>query len=227
MIRILFILLFSVITFIIPDQVNAQKKINSKKTEKSIILKPARLITRQAAGVSIKGEPQITKCEYGKAVTFNGSDQAIFLESVPVNTLTQFTVEVIFCPASGGNFEQRFFHWGEITGGRLLLELRATKTDWYFDAFIKTATQQKTLIDPKLLHPLDQCYHLAFVIDDGMLKTFVNGIKELEGQINPEPFSGGKISLGVRQNEVSWFKGTIYKIRITKKALKPEEFLTF
>ena len=35
----------------------------------------------------------------------------------------------------------------------------------------------------------------------------------------------GFTSVGVRQNKVNWFKGDIYKLRFTPKALKPSEFL--
>jgi hypothetical protein len=65
------------------------------------------------------------------------------------------------------------------------------------------------------------------VIDHGKLETFVNSKKELEGRIEMAPLNGGKTSIGVRQNEVSWFKGDIYKIRISPRALKPEDFMDF
>lgn len=37
----------------------------------------------------------------------------------------------------------------------------------------------------------------------------------------------GKTSIGVRLNEQSWFKGTIYKIRISPEALSPNNFMTY
>jgi len=131
---------------------------------------------------------------------------------------------------SGGTFEQRFFHCGEIQGGRVLMETRSTKTDWYFDAFLNSGTPEGdklTLIDSLKIHPLDKWYHVAFVIDRGKLQTYINGEKELEGKISMTPLVGGKTSIGVRQNEVSWFKGAIYKIRITPKALSPVGFMKF
>jgi hypothetical protein len=45
---------------------------------------------------------------------------------MPLAGLEQFTVEMIYNPYSGGNFEQRFLHCGEANGDRLLLELRST-----------------------------------------------------------------------------------------------------
>ena len=175
--------------------------------------------------VSILGNPQIVGSKLGKALHFNGINDGIFLNQMPLSGLEQFTVEAIFCPESGGNFEQRFFHCGEIRGNRVLLELRATATNWYFDAFIKSGDQKATLIEPKFLHPLDQWYHLAYVVDHGKLTTYVNGKKELEGQIVLTPLHTGKTSLGVRQNLQSWFKGSIYKIRITPAALHVNDFI--
>jgi hypothetical protein len=146
---------------------------------------------------------------------------------MPLTGLDQFTIELIFQPASGGNFEQRFMHLGEVQGDRVLLELRSTEAGWYFDGFIKVGEQNCTLIDPQLLHPLDQWYHVAYVVDKGKLATFVNGKKELEGNIVMAPVKGDKTSIGVRQNGVSWFKGAIYKIRITNEALTPGNFMSY
>jgi len=174
---------------------------------------------------SILGNPQIVDGKYGKALRFNGETDGIFLNRMPLAGLDQFTIELIFCPESDGNFEQRFFHCGEIRGDRVLLELRATETDWYLDAFIKSGDQNATLIEPKFLHPLDQWYHLAYVVDHGKLTTYINGTKELEGQIVLTPLQAGKTSLGVRQNQQSWFKGSIYKIRITPAALHVNDFI--
>lgn len=177
--------------------------------------------------LKISGNPQIVKSPYGKAVSFDGERDGIFLDQMPLAGLSAFTVEVLVFFAEGGNFEQRFLHIGEVNGPRMLLEIRATETDWYFDAFFKSEEDQLTLINPDLLHPLGQWYHVAFVVDHGRLVSYVNGVKELEGRIEQVPLAKGKTSIGVRQNEVAWFKGAIRQIRITEKALEPEAFLNF
>lgn len=177
--------------------------------------------------IKITGAPEIIESKYGKALLFNGMHDAIFLESMPLDGLEQFTIEVIFQPASGGNFEQRFLHCGEVQGNRVLLELRSTNTHWYLDAYIKSEDQQKALIDSGLLHPLNQWHHLAFVVDHGKLKTYVNGKKELDSYIGFDALHEGKTSIGVRQNGQSWFKGAIYKITISPKALKSKKFMSF
>jgi hypothetical protein len=185
------------------------------------------LLSSTATGIRIAGKPEIVTSKYGKALSFNGSTDGAFLDQMPLEGLEKFTIEIVFCPYSGGNFEQRYFHCGEVRGGRVLLELRSVKTGWYLDAFVKSGDQQKTLIDSTLLHPLDQWAHIAFVVDNNNQSTYVNGIKELESQIKVAPLRGGKTSIGVRQNEQSWFKGAIYKIKISPEALYPNQFLKF
>jgi hypothetical protein len=175
----------------------------------------------------ISGNPGTTKCKYGEAVTFNGSSDGLLIESMPLKGLEQFTVELIFQPQSGGNFEQRFFHCGEVQGDRVLLELRATPTHWYADSFIKVGEENVTLISPELLHPLDNWYHLAYLNDNGRFTVYINGNKELESELKLPALKSGNTSLGMRQNEVSWFRGAIYKIRISAAALNPNDFLKF
>jgi hypothetical protein len=177
--------------------------------------------------IKIEGKPEVTDCKYGKALTFNGSADGIFFDSMPLAQLRNFTVEIIFQPQTGGNFEQRYLHFGEVQGSRLLLELRSVKADWYLDAYVKSGTNQCTLINPVKLHPADNWYHIACVLDKNKFTTFINGKKENEGDIDFSPLTTGKTSIGVRQNEVAWFKGSIFKIRITRKALTPEEFMKF
>lgn len=216
----LFLSIFLFLVLFIPENTYSQ---STHKTEWIL----SNLISTKTEGIRIAGNPQVIDCKYGKALLFNGSTDGIFLEEMPLAGLKQFTIEVIMRPESGGNFEQRFFHCGEVKGNRVLLELRATKSDWYFDAFITSGEQKKTLIEPTLLHPLDQWYHLAFVIANGKQETYINGKKELESQIEIVPLQGGKTSIGVRQNEQSWFKGAIYKIKISPEALDPNKFMDF
>jgi hypothetical protein len=206
-----------------PEKMTEKIKSEKKKTETEWVLSD--FIQNPQKGITISGNPEIVKYRNKKAVTFNGTDDAIFLEEMPLTGLEQFTIEMIYNPCSGGNFEQRFLHCGEANGDRLLLELRSTPGGWYFDAFIKIGENGVTLIEPTLLHPHDQWYHIAYVIDKDRLETWINGKKELEGSMALTPVNSGITSIGVRQNKVSWFKGAIYKIRITPKALGPDKFM--
>jgi len=221
----LFVFLFIIVFLSNSDNMSQESKSKSKEVKAEWIM--SELISNPAEGIRIKGNPETVEYKTKKAVAFNGSADAIFLDEMPLAGLTQFTVEAIIYPGSGGNFEQRFLHIGEVTGDRLLLELRSTPAGWYFDAFISVGDQQKALIEPTILHPHDQWYHVAYVIDNGKLESFVNGKKELEWQLKIGPVQTGKTSIGVRQNEISWFKGAIYKIQVTSKVLKPEDFISF
>ncbi len=67
-------------------------------------------------------------------------------------------------------------------------------------------------------------YHVALVVDDGKIVNYVNGKVELEGDLDFGPINTGETSIGVRLNRVSWFKGAVYIVLITPRALKPDEF---
>jgi hypothetical protein len=220
-------ILLCALAIILPNNIYMTNKSYSRTKNVSTEWILASMTEKNSEGLSIKGKPETIECKYGKAVVFNGSTDAIFLDEMPLSGLKRLTIEMLIQPQSGGNFEQRFLHCGETQGDRILLELRATPEGWYFDAFVAVGEQKLALIDPNLLHPPDQWYHLAYVIDNGKLETFVNGKKELEGSVIFSPVQGGKTSIGVRQNEVSWFKGAIYKVRFTGKALHPENFMRY
>lgn len=178
-------------------------------------------------GKTISGKPETVNCPYGKAVQFDGLGDGIFLDENPLENLSQFTIEVVIHPDPKGEFEQRFLHMGEVNGDRVLLELRLTKDNqWFLDAYIKAGGAFQALIDSSLVHPAGAWYQVAFVVDNGKTATYVNGKHELDGKIIFSPFKSGKTSIGVRLNRKSWFKGAIYKVRITPRCLAPSEFIT-
>jgi len=218
---ILAIIIFWRAFFFVSAQAILPVKINSKPTEWAI----SNLLNQKTDSVKVLGSPIIVPTKYGKAVEFNGKNDAIIVDKMPLAGLEVFTVEMIFNPYNGGNFEQRIFHCGEITNSRVLLELRSVPKGWYFDAFIKAGNEKHTLIDSTLIHPHNQWYHVAFVVNRGQLTTYINGRKELEAKINMTAFFSGKTSIGVRQTENSWFKGMIYKIKITPNVLSPRQFM--
>lgn len=216
------IIICFIISLNFPSQLGAIGKNNRIKN--SVLWRMTDVIAPNSM-VRISGTPKNIESKYGKALEFNGVNDGIFLEEMPLTGMKEFTIEVLFYPESGGKFEQRFFHTGEIRGDRVLLEIRTTATDWYFDAFVQSGNQKMTLIEPKLLHPLNQWYHVAYVVNHGKLRTYINGQKELEGTIAFSPIQTGKTSIGVRLNEQSWFKGAISQIRISPRALSPQKFL--
>lgn len=186
----------------------------------------AELYSSESKDITKEGAPHIVDCPYGKALCFDGTKDGILLNANPLENLTQFTIEVLFQPDPGAPHEQRFLHMGEANGDRLLLETRVTGDDqWYLDAFIKSGDSSRALVDTEKLHRTGRWYHVAFVVDDGTMDTFVDGQHELGGKVPFSPFKGGKTSIGMRMNKVSWFKGAIHKIRITPKCLAPAEFM--
>ena len=177
-------------------------------------------------GVLKLGSPQTVKGSRATAVEFNGENQAFFVEENPINGLESFTIEILFKPASGGANAQRFFHIGSVEDDRLLFETRLTDDGhWYLDNYVKSGKSYCVLKSEKFLHPLDQWYHLALVVENGKMKNYVNGQLELEGELKGfKPINGGQTSIGVRQNKVHWYKGAIEWVKVTPKACSVNEF---
>jgi hypothetical protein len=187
-----------------------------------------KILRSHPEGWSILGEPVIVNSPFGKAVQFDGRQDALVFNANPLVNLRSFTIEILMCPDTNGSLQQRFLHFGEVQGERVMIETRLTKDSlWYLDTFMKSGKNGQTLADSTILHPLNQWYHVAFVADEGKFRTYVNGKKELEGQIPFSPFTLGQTSIGARQNRVNWFKGSIYMLRITPLALIPNAFMKY
>lgn len=186
----------------------------------------AKMLHENLKDITISGNPEIVGSPYGDAVSFNGTDDAFFLKEMPLKLLKEFTIEMIFNPSIDGDFEQRVLHMGEISEDRMLLEIRAVEGNWYFDGFVASGENKLALIDEKRIHPLGQWYHVAFVVAKDRLSTYVNGKLELTEPFSFNPIQTGQSSVGVRLNKRSWFKGVIYKIKVTPKKLKPKRFIT-
>jgi len=163
----------------------------------------------------------------GKAVEFDGVDDAIFLDVHPLAGAEKFTVEVIFRPDADGPAEQRFFHMQENgSEDRVMFETRLTGDGkWFLDTFIKSGEQEQALFAKEFKHPVGRWYHAALVFDGKQMRHYVNGKRELAAEINCQPQSNGKTSMGVRINKVYWFKGAIRTARFTHRVHQPKEFL--
>ncbi|MEZ4883991.1 MAG: pectinesterase family protein [Chitinophagales bacterium] len=209
------------------DERQVQQIAVSSQTNQTTDWLIASFLNTKSSDIQISGNPQIVHAPDGEAVYFDGIDDAIFLDTMPLKSLEEFTVEMIFNPAKNAPFEQRILHIGEISEDRMLLEIRAVDDHWYFDGFAASGTNKKALIDEKLIHPLGEWYHVAFVVTPNSLTTYVNGIRELQEPYSFNPIESGQSSIGVRLNKLSWFKGSIYKIRITPKQLTNEDFMAF
>ena len=78
----------------------------------------------------VLGRPKVINSSVGKAVEFDGVDDALFIDNHPLAGAKTFTWEAIFRP-DGGQREQRWFHLSELdsqtgddTDNRMLFEIR-------------------------------------------------------------------------------------------------------
>jgi hypothetical protein len=169
----------------------------------------------------VLGAPQpVDEPPAGRALHFNGRSDGLILPLIPFTGWAQFTIEVLFKPESGGAPEQRFMHVEDTKGGRAMMETRLTPDNhWYLDTFLLSGPSSLALIDKTKLHPADRWYWVALRYDGKLMSSWVDGAKELQGPVTFAPMVEGKMSLGVRQNRLFWFKGAIREVRFTPGAL--------
>ena len=180
---------------------------------------------------TVLGEPRVIDAPVGKAVEFDGKDDALFIENHPLAGAEAFTWEAIFRP-DGGEKEQRWFHLNErdpVTGAdtdnRMLFEIRVVDDKWYFDSYNQSGAANKALINRMALHPLGSWYHVAAVYDGKEFSNYVDGVREGAAELHLAPHGPGHASVGVRINKVFYFKGAVHLARFTRRALPPSEFL--
>ena len=180
---------------------------------------------------TVLGDPTVIDSPVGKAVLFDGLDDALFIENHPLAGASTFTFEAIFRP-DGGAFEQRWFHLSERdpktgadTENRMLLEIRVVGDKWYLDSFNQSGRESRALMNRNALHPLGGWHHVASVYDGKEFRNYVDGVQEGSAQIQLAPHGPGHTSVGVRINKVFYFKGAVHRARFTRRALSPSEFL--
>jgi hypothetical protein len=167
---------------------------------------------------TVLGAPRVV--EGGHAVWFNGVDDGLILAANPLAGLQQFTVEILFNPAADGAEAQRFFHVEDEAASRVLLEIRLTPEGrWALDTFLLSGSHSLALLDRTKLHPTGAWHWVALRYDGHRMVHYVDGQMELEGAVDFAPMKPGRTSLGVRLNQVFWFKGAIREVRIHPAAL--------
>jgi Concanavalin A-like lectin/glucanases superfamily len=178
----------------------------------------------------VEGHPEIISTPAGKAVVFNGVDDALFIDEHPLAGAKTFTIEAVIRP-DGGAFEQRWLHLAETdangadTGARFLFEVRVVGDRWYLDAFINGPGYNKTLAAPEKTFPIGRWYRVAQTYDGTTYRSYVDGVLQAEAPVEFEPQGRGHASVGVRINRVNYFRGAILLARFTPRALSPHEFL--
>jgi hypothetical protein len=180
---------------------------------------------------TVLGQPKVIDSPVGKAVEFDGIDDALFIDNHPLAGAATFTWEAIFRP-DGGEREQRWFHLAEQdpatgadTDDRMLFEIRVADKSWFLDSHIQSGAASKTLMNRTSLHPLGAWYHVASVYDGKEFRNYVDGVREGAGEVELAPHGPGHTSVGVRINKVFYFKGAVHLARFTRRALSTAEFL--
>jgi len=192
----------------------------------------------------IEGRPMMVDSPLGKAVAFNGKDDALLLPGRPLVGARTFTIEAIFRP-DGGAFEQRWMHIAEtnpVTGkdtegkdgqpattdgnGRFMFEIRVKDGNWYLDTFVNSKGGSQALIDPAKLHPLGRWYAVAQTYDGKVYRAYVDGLLQGEAAVAKfVPHGPGRVMVGTRMNHVNYFHGAVAEARFTDSALAPVQFL--
>jgi len=181
---------------------------------------------------TLLGHPQVIETPAGKAIQFNGLDDAVYVETHPLAGAGSFTWEVIFRPDLGGAPEQRFFHLqerdpktGADTNTRMLFEIRVIGDQWALDSFAMSGTQSLALLDRAKLHTLGAWHVAAAVYDGHEFRNYVDGLLQGSGPLHLAPQGEGHTSIGTRINRVNYFKGAVLEARMTRRAMAPSEFL--
>jgi hypothetical protein len=173
----------------------------------------------------ILGAPRLANDATGPALFFDGTRDGLILPVNPLAGLGQFTIELLIRPDARGPAEQRFFHIQDAAGARTLLEIRLTPEGrWALDTYLADGLHKLPLLDRTLLHSSDAWHWVALHYDGHRMTSYVDGQKELSGEVAFAPTQpAGETSIGVRLNQVYWFKGGIREVRIHPFALPPAQ----
>jgi hypothetical protein len=94
----------------LPNAARAQRGQSAASQPQSTIWRFDHLNSIGGHPTTVLGHPHLIDSPYGKAVEFNGIDDALFVGAHPLAGVSAFTWEVIFRPDAGGAEAQRFFH---------------------------------------------------------------------------------------------------------------------
>lgn len=179
----------------------------------------------------VEGHPLLIDTPDGRAVAFNGVDDALIIDQHPLAGAATFTMEAIFRP-DGGAFEQRWLHLAEFDPAsndaqspRTLFEIRVVEAKWYLDAFTTGPGYNQALVVPEKTFPVGRWYSVQQTFDGNIYRAYVDGMLQAEAPLDFKPHGAGRSSVGMRINRVSYFKGAILEAHFTPRALKVEEFL--
>jgi len=189
--------------------------------------------------VKVLGAPKLIDTPIGKAVAFNGVDDALLVDAHPLAGAATWTWEMLFRPDADGKPAQRVFHLqsidaatgADIANERMLFEIRIVAgvdgkpAQWCLDSFATAGGQSRALLNCDKLHPFGPWYRVTAVYDGKMLRNYVGDELQGDGELVLPVAHPGHASVGTRINLQDYFKGTIYQARFTRRALAAGEFL--
>lgn len=186
-----------------------------------------------------EGHPTLVDSPVGKAVEFNGKDDALFIAGRPLVGAKTFTIEAVFRP-EGGDEQQRWMHIAETDAAgldaaatgtsdsnpRFMFEIRVKGNSWYLDAYFNSKGSNQALAFTDKLHPIGPWYAVQQTYDGTTYRSYVNGVLQGEAKIaNFVPHGAGHTMVGTRMNHVNYFHGAVAEARFTDQALTPDQFL--
>lgn len=194
---------------------------------KSIIWEINNIKSINGHKTAVFGSPKVIETETTKAVQFDGVKDGLIVEDLPLAEAEKFTLEIIFRPDANGPAAQRFLHLQEEKSeNRILIETRLPDSNrWYLDTYIKNSESDHTLAEPANVHPVGKWHNATLIYDGEQMRHYVNGVEEMSAKLAFSPLHKGKTSIGMRINQVHWFKGAVRLIRFTPSVLKTEDFL--
>ena len=150
------------------------------------------------------GHPKVIETPMGKAIAFNGADDALFADEHPLAGAETWTWEMIFKPDADGGAEQRIFHLQSIDPAtakdvpqeRMLFEIRIRDGQWCLDSFATSGGQSKALLNCEKKYPFGKWYRVTTVYDGKTLKNYVGDELQGEGEVKLVPQRPGHFSVG-------------------------------
>jgi hypothetical protein len=181
----------------------------------------------------VLGAPKVIDTQIGKAVAFNGVDDALFVNVHPLAGATAWTWEMIFRPDADGKPAQRIFHLQSVdpaTGAdipteRMLFEIRIVNGQWCLDSFATAGGHSRALLNCEKLHPFGPWYRVTAVYDGKMFRNYVGDGLQGEGELELPAERPGRASVGTRIDLRDYYKGAMFEARFTSRALPVGEFL--
>jgi len=181
----------------------------------------------------VLGSPKVIDTPMGKAVAFNGVDDALFVDVHPLAGAATWTWEMIFKPDADGKPEQRIFHLQsvdaatgtDIPNERMLFEIRIHDGQWCLDSFATAGGQSRALLNCDKKYPFGKWYRVTAVYDGKMLHNYVGDELQGEGELQLRPELPGRASVGTRIDLRDYYKGAMFEARFTRSALDVKDFL--